>query len=321
MVSLRSSQSLLSASGLLVLLVGAWGLLVATPASATTANYTSPTPCSASVQNGVCLSTVTAGYGTSTISLSMTAGIATDPTTDPNWLTSDRNTDVLWAIATSSTATTPAYIAEADSNFNTPGTFSGVVFSSTDLSTLCDSTSGVTVSFDLTANSYSLSFPSTCIGSPSSVSVQANYEYSTSAGSLGVIAAAPGDSQTFRSCCTVTPDAATTTTSTSTTTTSTTTTTPTTTTSTTSSTTTTTVPTSTTTTTPVAVVSTSPSSTGTSGTSTPTGNTGTVALAATGPGSETPWLLVVAASMIVVGVSGRRRLLSVARRTLRSRVR
>ena len=123
----------------------------------------------------------------------------------------------MWGISTSSTATTPAYVAEADSNLNTPGTFSGVVYTgSSPFTTLCDSTKGVTVSFDLATNEYSLSFPSSCISSPASLSVQADWEYSTSANSAGVSAAAPGVPQTFSSCCTVTPSAAATTSTTTT---------------------------------------------------------------------------------------------------------
>ena len=99
---------------------------------------------------------------------------------------------MLWGISTSSTATTPSYVAEADSNFHTPGTFSGVVYTgSSPFTTLCDSTKGVTVSFDLATNEYGLSFPASCISSPASLSVQADWEYSTSADSAGISAARP----------------------------------------------------------------------------------------------------------------------------------
>src|SRR6202020_2169906 len=115
---------------------------------------------------------------------------ATDPTTDPNWLRAGFSTEVAWGIATTST-TAPAYVAEADSNANDPGTFSGAVYAASSPSkNLCDSTNGVTVSFDLTSNKYNLSFPSSCIGSPVSLSVQAGWDYATAADTTGVSAVA-----------------------------------------------------------------------------------------------------------------------------------
>ena len=167
------------------------GMFISSSAEATTASYQNPTTCSSSVQNGVCISSVTDDYETSTVTLGMTVGKATDPTSDPNWLTSGFDTNVTWGISTTS-STAPAYIAEADSNLNTPGTFSGVVYSATSSHTtpLCNASSGVVVSIDLAANSYGISFPSSCISSPASLGIQASYAYSTSAGSVGEVAAA-----------------------------------------------------------------------------------------------------------------------------------
>ena len=97
----------------------------------------------------------------------MTVGKATDPTSDPNWLTTGFNTDLMWDISTAG-STSVTYIAEADSNFNSPGTFSGVIDAdvSNTLTKGCDSSSGVNVSYDLTTNQYGVSFPPSCIGSP-----------------------------------------------------------------------------------------------------------------------------------------------------------
>jgi hypothetical protein len=278
------------------------GLFLASPAEATTATYTNPTACSASVQNGVCISTVSVDYETATVTLAMTVGKATDPSTDPNWLTADFPTEVVWGISTGSAATTPAYIAEADSNLNTPGTFSGVVTpGSSPITTLCDSTKGVTVSFDLAANEYSLSFPSSCIGSPASLSVQAGWDYSTAANNAGVSAAAPGDPQTFSTCCTVTPsaDATTSTTTTTTADPSSSTTTSTTTSSSSTTSTTTAAPVTTTTIAPVTSASVSSPNSGNSGSGTSS------SLAATGGGGDTPLLLGVGVLLALGGTVGR----------------
>lgn len=292
------------------LVLGMVVVFMAAPAEATTASYNNPTTCSASVQNGVCIASVTADYDNSTVTVDMTVGKATDPTSDPNWLGDGFNTSVLWGLSTGGSATV-AYVAEADSNFNAPGTFRGVVYSASSFATLCDSSSGVAVTFSLATNQYGLSFPASCIQSPSSISVQANWEYATSADSDGTIAAAPGTPQTFTTCCTVTPDATTTGSSTTTSTTSTSSTSSTT--SSTSTTSTTTSTSTTTTSSTVAAVVSSPSSTGNTG-------SGSSPLAFTGPGEETPVLLAVGVGMLAVGILGRRRLVGVARRAKRSRV-
>jgi hypothetical protein len=277
------------------LLFGSCAMLLVAPAEATTASYTNTVTCSASVQSGICVSTVSADYETSTISLSMTVNKATDPTSDPNWLTAGFDTDVSWAIATTD-ATTPAYIATANSNVNTPGTFSGIVSSATSPTpALCNSSSGVVVSFDLTANSYGLSFPSSCISSPSSLAVQATVSYATAAGSGAEVGAAPGIPQAFTSCCTVTAGAS----STSPTTSATSTPTSSTTTTTTALSATTTSALTTTSSTVAAVVS-SPASTGNTGSN-------SSGLASTGPGSDTPLLLGLGACLLAVGTLGRRR--------------
>lgn len=315
--------------------LGVCGLFIPTPADATTSAYTNPSPCSASVQNGVCISNVSAADGTSTVTLGMTVGKATDPTTDPNWL-DESLTLVSWSIAIDG-ATTPTYAAEADSSFDTPGTFSGVVESIGPASTggtltkLCGVSSGVVVSFDLATNQYGISFPSSCIGSPSSLAVQAQMAYTAVGGTLAS-AVAPGTSQAFTSCCTVTPDATTTGSSTTTSTTATASTTTSTTISSTTTTdpasaSTTTVPsssvgaTTTTTTAPGAAVLTSPSSTGNTGTAS-TGSTGTgsPALASTGAGDNTLVVIITGVVLIGVGGVGRRRFVRRTRPAKRSQM-
>jgi LPXTG-motif cell wall-anchored protein len=287
----------------LIPLLGAWAMFTTTPAGATTASYTNPTACSVSVQNGVCISTISVEYTATAITLSVTVGKATDPMTDPNW--QSVNTAVSWGIYAGG-ASSPTYVAEVSETTGSTPTFAGAVGTEgPGGSPVCYSTatpSSATPSFDASADSYQISFAASCIGNPASVSVTAQFDYDDNGDALSTsfLPTAP--------CCSATPDAATTTTSSTTATTTTTTTTSTT------STTTTTVSPSTTTTVPLAVVSTSPSSTGNSG----SGSTG---LASTGPGTDTPVLLVVGACLISIGVLGRRRILGLARRAARPRVR
>ena len=277
-----------------VLAVGAMSM--SCPAGATTTTFTNPTSCSASVQNGVCIATVSADYGSSSVTFTMTVGKATDPTTDPNWL-NETQTKVSWNIATAS-STTPTYVAEADSSSNTPGTYNGVVSSvgsGGSLTKACDHSTGVTASFSVPNNQYTLSFPPSCLGSPASFTVQALMSYVPGSGSTLETAAAPGTPQSFSSCCSVTLDpsstASTTTTTSSTTTMSSTTTT------TTSSTTTTSAPV----TSPATATLTSAgnSASGPSSASAPS-------LAGTGAGRGYPLLLALAAVLVGFGGLGRR---------------
>lgn len=149
-----SNHRRLPAIALITLACGASAaLLLVSPAGAGTATFTNPTTCSATVQNGICIATVSDDYESSTVTLNMTVGKATDPTTDPNWL-HETTTKISWNIATGS-STTPTYVAEADSSVNTPGTYSGVVStigSGGALTKACDHTSGVVVSSNLTTN-------------------------------------------------------------------------------------------------------------------------------------------------------------------------
>ena len=289
---------------LTTLVLGTFGLFIATPADATTASYTNPTACSASVQSGVCISMISVDYTATTITLSVTVGQATDPTTDPNWHSD--NTSIGWDIYVAR-ATTPAYLAEvSDTTASTP-TFAGSVGTEgSGSSPVCSSTStppAATPSFEVSTNTYQISFAASCIESPSSISVTAQFDYDDNGDALttSFLPTAP--------CCSVTPDATTTTASSTTTTT-------------TTSTTTTTVPssimgatttTTTTTTSPAAAVVSSPSSTGNTGSS-------SSPLAFTGLGDETPVLIVVGAGMIAIGTLGRRRFLVLARRAKRPRV-
>jgi len=125
------------------------------PAGATTGSYSDPRPCSATVNNGVCISQVSAVYGSSTITLSMTVGAATDPTTDPGW--QNGFTFDGWNIGVDG-ALTPTYVAVGE-GASMPGTFSGEVGQDSATTPACDGTDGVTVAYEASANTYQESFP------------------------------------------------------------------------------------------------------------------------------------------------------------------
>ncbi len=228
------------------------------PAEATTGSYSDPRPCSASVNNGICISQVSADYTSTAITLTATVGQARDPSTDPNW--ESPATGIGWNIAPDG-ATLPSYVAVADDD-PWPGPFHGQIVQDSSMATVCDSSSGVTVSFDATTSTYGISFPASCIGNPSSIAVDAVWIYGTAFGT--VTAASPMSG----GCCAATPDAASTSTTT-TSLTSTTTTSPTSTTSTTSP----TGTTSTTTATSTTTTTTTSSNTATSTTVPPTVST------------------------------------------------
>ena len=287
---------------------------VGSSASATTGSYSDPRPCSASVQSGICISQVSAQYGATTITLSMTVGKATDPTTDTNWL--QGSAEVGWGIWLNS-ATSPSYISV---DLEVVGQFLGSVATNAPTITCLGSSQGVSASFDLNANTYSVAFPPSCIGSPSSIAVEAVYLYGTQSYKSPVAG----------SCCTASADqGSTTTTTTSTTTTTTPTSTTTTTTPSTSTTTTsTTVPisdvaatattTTTTTTSPAsttsstqAVVTSSASTSGGSGPLTASSSSGQLAF--TGTGKGLPILVAVGTVLFAVGTSVRRRLARISK--------
>ncbi len=268
---------------------------------ATTASQSAPTtiaPCPTTSNGTVCIAQVSDDYTATTITLTLTVGAATDPTTDPNWANS--GSIIKWALYTDG-ATTSSYSASESVSSDQ---FVGAVTTSPADTAACDASSGVTTTFSTTANTYALSFPASCLGSPTSLTVEATWSYLDDGTTYSAALPATGTAP----CCSVTPDPATTTGS-STTTTSTTTT---------ASTTTTTGPSTsagvtTTTTTSVAAVVSSPSSTGNTG-------SGSSGLAFTGVGEDTPVLILAGVAMVAVGILGRRRLLGLARRAKRSRV-
>ena len=172
-------------------------LLAASMAGATTGTYTDPRPCSASVNQGICISTVTADYGTSSITLTMTVGQATNPNTDPNWVSGPLPppTYVGWVICLDSTGANCPYLAlvgELD------GTFSAGVVTYPDTGpNLC---TAATPSYDLSANTYSVSFPASCVGNPSQITVGALWHYDNNGTVLTY------SSPTDNPCCDATPD-------------------------------------------------------------------------------------------------------------------
>ncbi len=253
-------------------------LLFASPAGATTATYSDPRPCSPTVQKGVCISQVSADYTTTTISLSMTVGKATDPTSDPNWTNSAVTSDG-WGITVDG-ASSPSYLASAD---DLTGSYQGAIVNDSDLSTACNGTSGVSVTFDVSANTYGISFPASCIGTPTSVMVQAFWMYDTSGGTGGTVLSydSPANNgEQLGSCCNVTPDTTTPTTSPTTT--------PTTAPTTMSPTTT---PTTAPTTTTTAAIATAANS----------GSTSTGTLAFTGPGEGLRWTALLGGAFLLFG--------------------
>ncbi len=269
-----------------------------TSAGATTASQSAPTtaPCPTTSNGTICISQVSADYTATTITLTMTVGQATNPTTDTNW--SNSSTVIKWAFFTDG-STTQSYGATEDV---AAGQFVGAVTTSPANTAACSASSGVTATSSTTANTYGMSFPSSCVGSPTSLTIEASWSYASDGTTYQAALPATGEAP----CCSVT-DAADTTTSSTTTTTSTTA----------STTTTTTVPSTsagaTTTTTTAAAVVSSPSSTGNTG-------SGSSGLALTGPGEDTPVLIAVGVGLIAIGILGRRRFMGLARRAKRSRV-
>jgi hypothetical protein len=185
------------------------------PSTMDTASYTDPRPCSPSVNSGVCISQVSATYRSGTITLAMTVGRATDPTTDSNWTTANPSSDVTWTIAVNGESADSFFASGSTSG--PPPTFQGEVDDSQSGNAVCDATSGVKVAFNLSDNAYSVAFPATCIDSPKSISVFASYDYTAD---LSYDSPDQTASESF--CCSVTEGSATPTSTTTTTTTTTT---------------------------------------------------------------------------------------------------
>lgn len=217
----RLSLGLMTAASI----VGGSVLLIVGPAGATSVTYMDPRPCSASVQNGICISSVSVDYGASSITLSVTVGTAADPNADPNWQHSYLS-DVTWFLSPAG-GSSPSYEASVSDKFPAPdgssieytGVFAGAVENLTTQEYTCDWTNPlVAASFSTSSETYSMSFPPTCLGNLTSLSAYAVYSYDTSGGTGGNLLAYASPSSGF--CCSVTPDvAATSTTSSSSTTT------------------------------------------------------------------------------------------------------
>jgi hypothetical protein len=178
-------------------------LLAASPAGATSVSDPIAS-CSSVIDDGACISAISADYTSTTITLGVAVGTATDPTTDPNWdsaNTGDNTTAVLWDIyiGGSTTPTWFAIAADAD-NESGPPTFTGGVFSYSTGNPGCFGAPQVTTSFSQSANTYGLSFPASCVGDPSSIAVDAVYGYGTP--TTQYLDAEPANGSP---CCSVTP--------------------------------------------------------------------------------------------------------------------
>ncbi|HEY5024529.1 MAG TPA: hypothetical protein VII76_06105 [Acidimicrobiales bacterium] len=148
-------------------------LCVAPPAGATTATYVDPRPCSPAVNGGACISQVDTSFSTGTVNLSVTVGLATDPTTNPSWFSTVGQAYVEWFIIPSND---PTSIYKAEATDLSPGQFLGFVTKLGNSGGGCPVLSGVvTASFNISANVYSMSFPSACLADTPSFMVVAEY--------------------------------------------------------------------------------------------------------------------------------------------------
>ena len=167
-------------------------LFAPSPASASTAIYNDPSPCSTSVNDGVCISQVSADYTKSMVTLNMNVGKATDPMVDPTWENADADDSWLINVDGQSNSTYTALATR-----NAVGDYFGVVI---DVSRGTQCTNDVVPSYSLASNRYSIRFPASCIGNPSTISVQAILQYGVQPG--GLFAVSPGEG----TCCTVASD-------------------------------------------------------------------------------------------------------------------
>ena len=178
-----------------------------------TSTYTNPTPCSSTVQDGVCISQITADYGSTTITLTMTVGLASDPLTSPAWGVGGASF-VEWYLPVDGAGLGDRSTNNWDAvaGLDSSGQFVGITQNYATPSH-CLNGEGVNASFDLAANSYSVSFPASCIDTPASFSVSSEYSYGGSGDALTAVAPPPEGV-----CCTVGATSSTTTTTTTTTT-------------------------------------------------------------------------------------------------------
>jgi hypothetical protein len=202
----RFKKSNRIAVSLMSLVAVSGALLAASPAGATSGS--DPIAgCSSDFDNGACIAAISADYTSTTVTLGITVGAATDPTTDPNWdlaNTGDNETAVLWGIYIDG-STTPSWIAIAADvdNPSGPPTFTGGVFSPSTGDPGCFGAPEVTTSFSTSANTYGMSFPASCVSDPSSIAIDAIYGYGTP--TTQYLDAEPADGS---ACCSVTPGSA-----------------------------------------------------------------------------------------------------------------
>ena len=104
----------------------------------------------------------------------MTVGQGRDPNTDSNWLAdaTGLNYFVFWDVFVNG-EDTASFSASAD---DSSGAFIGYVDPASG-STICDDSSGVQAAFYASTNQYAVSFPASCVGSPSSISLDAEWQY------------------------------------------------------------------------------------------------------------------------------------------------
>ena len=177
-------------------------VLTAGSAQATTAGYSDPRPCSATVQNGVCISSVTAIYGPGGIAFTARVGLGTDPSTDPNWNTP--STFVAFLVwVNGAPVLSPSYVVLLG-DFS-PGRFLGGVATYPGAQVTCNGPpQGVnTTALPGSPATYVVSFPASCIGNPSSVSVVAFYSYDQN----GTVLSDASPTPQVGPCCTVVPEA------------------------------------------------------------------------------------------------------------------
>jgi hypothetical protein len=176
-------------------------VLTAGSAQATTAGYSDPRSCSSSVNSGVCIASVTALYGSSTIALDARLGFGTDPSTDPNW--NSPTTFVLFGVwVNGAPVSSPSYaVGLADLS---PGQFAGSVVTYPGGQVTCNGPSqGVnTTAVPGSPATYAVSFPASCIGNPSSASFVAFYSYDQNGRALSDASPRPQ----VGPCCTVAPE-------------------------------------------------------------------------------------------------------------------
>ncbi len=264
---------------------GGFVLIVANPAGATSATYSDPRPCSAAINSGVCISEVSVDYTATTVTVGMTVGQATDPSSDPNWLDTADATFVGWVLCVDPSGDSCPYDVKAG-DFS-GDSFVGVVDSASPAEVVCGTTDGVLASFDVATNSYQVSFPASCINSPSSLSAGGHWDYDDDGTVVTYEAPTQGP------CCSVVPDSSTTTTTSSTTTSSTI--------PVSSSTTTSIVPVTSTTGSPVSATKTAPAPLVTPSSGSSSSSSGQLAF--TGPGRDTWLTAIVGGALLLLGFS------------------